>query len=240
MGDTFTQKTPPQRAKAQDVMASAMAEQESPQDGTSSDLMRREDPADTVAVGPYSLEITVDVTKVHDACRNQAENGSVELTDYVTAAAARSMSLHPKACGEGSTIVLMTLSESKGLVCTPALDADEGTSPQAISKQRCDVMQKIEEGRLNGSDCDAGLHILSLGQGVGVNYICDKKRAPVLSVGAVRKEMQIGGMHYIAALTLSQKRGAANVAASVAFLNALKTFLENPDALFQMKPKEEK
>lgn len=240
MGDTFTQKTPPQRAKAQDVMASAMAEQESPQDGTSSDLMRREDPADTAAVGPYSLDITADVTRVHDACRNQAENGSVELTDYVTAAAARSMSLHPKACGEGSTIVLMTLSESKGLVCTPALDADEGTSPQAISKQRCDAMQKIEEGRLNGSDCDAGLHIMSLGQGVGVNYICDKQKAPILAVGAVRKEMQIGGMHYIAALTLSQKRGAANVAASVAFLNALKTFLENPDALIQLKPKEEK
>lgn len=240
MGDTFTQKAPSQRAKAQDVMASAMAEQGVPQDGTSSDLSCREDPADTVAVGPYSLDITVDVTKVHDACRNQAENGSVELTDYVIAAAARSMSLHTKACGEDSKIVLMTLSESKGLVCTPVLDADERTSPQAISEQRCDVMQRIENGRLSGSDCDAGLHIMSLGQGVGVNYICDKQKAPILAVGAVRKEMQISGVHYIAALTLSQKRGAANVAASVAFLNALKTFLENPDALIQLKPKEEK
>lgn len=240
MGDTFTQKTSPQRAKAQDVMASAMAEQESPQDGTSSDLMRREDPADTVAVGPYSLEITVDVTKVHDACRNQSEKDGAELTDYVAAAAARAMSLHPKACGAGTEIVLMTLSEAKGLVCTPGMDADEIVSPKAFAAQRRQVLQEIEMGRLDVSDAGAGLHILSLGQGVGVNYICDKKRAPVLSVGAVRKDVQIGGMHYIASLTLSQKRGAANVAASVAFLNALKTLLENPDALFQMKPKEEK
>ena len=240
MADSFTQKAPPVRAKAADVAASAMAEKTSPQGEALSRLAHREDPDDAVAIGPYALDMTVDVTRIHDACRNQSEKDGAELTDYVAAAAARAMSLHPKACGAGTEIVLMTLSEAKGLVCTPGMDADEIVSPKAFAAQRRQVLQEIEMGRLDVSDAGAGLHILSLGQGVGVNYICDKKRAPVLSVGAVRKDVQIGGMHYIASLTLSQKRGAANVAASVAFLNALKTLLENPDALFQMKPKEEK
>lgn len=240
MADSFTQKAPPVRAKAADVAASAMAEKTSPQGEALSRLAHREDPDDAVAIGPYALDMTVDVTRIHDACRNQSEKDGAELTDYVAAAAARAMSLHPKACGAGTEIVLMTLSEAKGLVCTPGMDADAIVSPKAFAAQRRQVLQEIEMGRLDVSDAGVGLHILSLGQGVGVNYICDKQRAPVLSVGAVRKDVQIGGMHYIASLTLSQKRGAANVAASVAFLNALKTLLENPDALFQMKPKEEK
>lgn len=240
MEDSFTQKAPPKRAKASDVAASAMAEQTSPQGEALGRLAHREDPDDAVAIGPYALDMTVDVTKIHDACRNQSEKDGAELTDYVAAAAARALSLHPKACGAGRKIVLMTLSEAKGLVCTPGVDADDIASPTAFAAQRGQALQDIEAGRLDASDDSAGLHILSLGQGVGVNYICDKQKAPVLAVGAVRKDMQIGGMHYIASLTLSQKRGAANVAASVAFLNALKTLLENPDALFQMKPKEEK
>lgn len=240
MGGTAPKQEAPKRARAEVVAASAMAEGGAAQTEVKADAPRREDPEDAVAIGPYSLNIVVDVTKVHDACRNQSENGGVELTDYVAAAASRLMSLYPKACGGGEKIALMTISERKGLICTPGFAAGDQALPADIAAKRRQMVRDIEEDRTGVSADGAGLHIMSLGQGVGVNYICDKQKAPILAIGVMRKEMQISGMHYITLLTLSQKRGASNVAASVAFLNALKTFLENPDALFQLKPKEEK
>ncbi|MGN0194440.1 MAG: E3 binding domain-containing protein [Pseudoramibacter sp.] len=235
----------PERPKRDVIEASAKAERMSPEETAPDPYAKagQEDPDDALAIGPFSLSVMVDVTRIHDYCWAQVETASgddVDLVDHIVAAAARSIALHPKASAAGTQIALMTLSEHKGLICTPGFEMREHPTPKDVAVKRRALIQEVEDGRAEEPTEGIGMHVMALGQGIGLNYICDKQRAPILAVGGVRREMQMGGMHYIVPLTLSQKRGTSNVAASVAFLNTLKTFLENPDTLFQMEAGEEK
>lgn len=235
----------PERPKREVIEASAKAEREDPKKNSPDPYAKagQEDPDDALNVGPFSLMVMVDVTRIHDYCWAQVETASgddVDLVDHIVAAATRSLALHPKASAGGSQIALMTLSERRGLICTPGFEMSEHPTPKDAAVRRRALIQDVEEGQASEPTAGIGLHIMALGQGIGLNYICDKQRAPILAVGGVRREMQMGGIHYTVPLTLSQKRGTANVAASAAFLNTLKTFLENPDTLFQMEARGEK
>ncbi|MCH4071433.1 E3 binding domain-containing protein [Pseudoramibacter sp.] len=230
----------PERPKREVIEASAKAEQAMPEGDKPDPYAKagQEDPDDALALGPFSLVVMVDVTRIHDYCWAQVETASgddVDLVDHIVAAAARSLSLHPKVSAGGTEIALMTLSERKGLICTPGFEMSDRPTPKEVAVKRRALIQAVEEDQAAVPGEGIGLHVMALGQGIGLNYICDKQRAPILAVGGVRREMQMGGIHYTVPLTLSQKRGTSNVAASVAFLNTLKTFLENPDTLFQME-----
>jgi pyruvate/2-oxoglutarate dehydrogenase complex dihydrolipoamide acyltransferase (E2) component len=230
----------PERPKREVIEASAKAEQAVPESDRPDPYAKagREDPDDALALGPFSLVVMVDVTRIHDYCWAQVETASgddVDLVDHIVAAAARSLTLHPKVSTGGTQIALMTLSERRGLICTPGFEMSDRPTPKEVAVKRRTLIQAVEEDKAAVPGEGIGLHVMALGQGIGLNYICDKQRAPILAVGGVRREMQMGGIHYTVPLTLSQKRGTSNVAASVAFLNTLKTFLENPDTLFQME-----
>lgn len=197
-------------------------------------------------VPAFMLTVSADMTRANELVARRRElepDVRVTVTDLLTRVCAQALVRHPgmnvQFAGDAllsfpSADVGIAVAAPQGLV-VPVVHGAERLTLSRIAQVRGDLVARAREGRLRAEDLDGGTFTISnLGMYAVDEFVAvlNPPQASILAVGATREQvMPRGGeLHVLPmmTMTLTCDHRAVDGATGAGFLDAIKTFLEDP------------
>jgi pyruvate dehydrogenase E2 component (dihydrolipoyllysine-residue acetyltransferase) len=197
-------------------------------------------------VPAFMLTVSADMTAANDviAKRRELDPGvRVTVTDLLTKVCAQALMRHPDMNVQFTDEALLAFPNAdvgiavaapQGLI-VPVVRAAERLTLAQIAQARGDLVSRARDGKLRAEDIDGGTFTISnLGMFAVDQFVAvlNPPQASILAVGATSDQVvpRDGELHVLPlmTMTLTCDHRAVDGATGAAFLNTIKTFLEEP------------
>jgi pyruvate dehydrogenase E2 component (dihydrolipoamide acetyltransferase) len=197
-------------------------------------------------VPAFTLTVSADMSAANDVIAKRREldpDVRVTVTDLLTRICAQALVRHPDMNVQftdeallvfPSADVGLAVAAPQGLV-VPVIRAAERLSLAQIAQARGDLVSRAREGKLRTEDLEGGTFTISnLGMYAVDQFVAvlNPPQASILAVGATREQVvpRDGELHVLPmmTMTLTCDHRAVDGATGAAFLDTIKTFLEDP------------
>jgi pyruvate dehydrogenase E2 component (dihydrolipoamide acetyltransferase) len=197
-------------------------------------------------VPAFMLTVAADMTRANELVARRRElepDLRVTLTDLLTRVCAQALVRHPGMNVQFTDDALLSFPNAnvgiavaapQGLVVPVVHNAEQLTLAQT-AQVRGDLVARARDGKLRAEDLDGGTFTISnLGMFDVDQFVAvlNPPQASILAVGAAREQVvpRDGELHVLPmmTMTLTCDHRAVDGATGAAFLNSIKTFLEDP------------
>ncbi|MGH2934079.1 MAG: dihydrolipoamide acetyltransferase family protein [Gaiellaceae bacterium] len=197
-------------------------------------------------VPAFMLTVSADMTAANDVIAKRREldpDVRVTVTDLLTKVCAQALVRHPDMNVQFTDEALLAFPNAdvgiavaapQGLV-VPVVRAAERLTLAEIAQARGDLVSRARDGKLRAEDIDGGTFTISnLGMFAVDQFVAvlNPPQASILAVGATSDQVvpRDGELHVLPlmTMTLTCDHRAVDGATGAAFLNTIKTFLEEP------------
>jgi pyruvate dehydrogenase E2 component (dihydrolipoamide acetyltransferase) len=197
-------------------------------------------------VPAFTLTVSADMTAANDVIAKRREldpDVRVTVTDLLTKVCAQALVRHPDMNVQFTDEALLAFPNAdvgiavaapQGLV-VPVVRAAERLTLAEIAQARGDLVSRARDGKLRAEDIDGGTFTISnLGMFAVDQFVAvlNPPQASILAVGATSDQVvpRDGELHVLPlmTMTLTCDHRAVDGATGAAFLNTIKTFLEEP------------